>query len=206
MRIKSAAIILFLMSAISANAQDSLLGQFEQEVKAKNENVTSIQCQFIQIQEISVLADAVSKKGNFYFSKPGKMLLSFADGDYIKITEKWFEMKTGESLSSTRVSSNPMLKNLNSILSACVVGDFQQIAKGFKMNVEQADKEWIIAMIPQRGKAASGIAQIILHLDKKDMSLNVLKIEEKSGDYTMYKFFNKQFNKAIDSNLFKIKE
>ncbi len=36
------------------------------------------------------------------------------------------------------------------------------------------------------------------------MSLNILKMEEKSGDYTMYKFTNKQFNTKIDDKLFQI--
>jgi outer membrane lipoprotein-sorting protein len=134
------------------------------------------------------------------------MLLSFNDGDYIKMTEEWFEMKTGENTTTTKISSNPMLRNLSTILSACVVGDFAQMIRGFSIQVQSQAKQWVVIMTPQRGKAASKISQIVLHFDRETMSLNTLKMVEKSGDYTMYGFSNKQFNVAIDGKLFKIEE
>ncbi|MBP7219183.1 MAG: outer membrane lipoprotein carrier protein LolA [Paludibacteraceae bacterium] len=194
-----------LLLGISCFAQDTSLRQeFENELKAKNENVTSIKALFTQTREMSVLTNVVKKDGDFYFTRPGCMLIGFKDGDYIKMNEAWFEMKTGNNLSSTKISSNPMLKNLNSILSACVVGDFGAMNKVFTINPEKTPTEWILTMVPQRGKAASKISRIVLHFDKKDMSLNILKMEEKSGDYTMYKFTNKQFNTKIDDKLFQI--
>ena len=122
------------------------------------------------------------------------------------MTEEWFEMKTGESTTTTKVSSNPMLRNLSTILSACVVGNFDQMIRGFSIEVETKLDEWVVIMIPQRGKAASKISQIVLHFDRETMSLNILKMVEKNGDYTMYSFSDKKFNVAIDGELFKINE
>ena len=194
-----------LMLGLAASAQNaSTQEQFESELRLKNESVTSIKCHFVQTREMSVLQNVVRKEGVFYFQRPGNMLLSFDDGDYIKMTEEWFEMKTGENTTTTKVSSNPMLRNLSTILSACVVGDFAQMIRGFSIQVEPQTEEWVVVMTPQRGKAASKISQIVLHFDRATMSLNILKMIEKSGDYTMYGFSNKQFNVAIDSKLFGI--
>lgn len=192
----------FTASAQNASTQE----QFERELKLKNESVTSIKCHFLQTREMSVLQNVVRKEGTFYFQRPGNMLLSFNDGDYIKMTEEWFEMKTGENTTTTKISSNPMLRNLSTILSACVVGDFAQMIRGFSIQVQSQAKQWVVIMTPQRGKAASKISQIVLHFDRETMSLNTLKMVEKSGDYTMYGFSNKQFNVAIDGKLFKIEE
>lgn len=195
------------MIGFTASAQnDSTEEQFERELKLKNESVTSIKCHFLQTREMSVLQNVVRKEGTFYFQRPGNMLLSFNDGDYIKMTEEWFEMKTGENTTTTKISSNPMLRNLSTILSACVVGDFAQMIRGFSIQVQSQAKQWVVIMTPQRGKAASKISQIVLHFDRETMSLNTLKMVEKSGDYTMYGFSNKQFNVAIDGKLFKIEE
>lgn len=195
------------MIGFTASAQNgSTQEQFERELKLKNESVSSIKCHFIQTRDISVLQNVVRKEGTFYFQRPGNMLLSFNDGDYIKMTEEWFEMKTGENTTTTKISSNPMLRNLSTILSACVVGDFAQMIRGFSIQVQSQAKQWVVIMTPQRGKAASKISQIVLHFDRETMSLNTLKMVEKSGDYTMYGFSNKQFNVAIDSKLFKIEE
>ncbi|MBR5493539.1 MAG: outer membrane lipoprotein carrier protein LolA [Alistipes sp.] len=195
------------MIGFTASAQNgSTREQFERELKLKNESVSSIKCHFIQTRDMSVLQNVVRKEGTFYFQRPGNMLLSFNDGDYIKMTEEWFEMKTGENTTTTKISSNPMLRNLSTILSACVVGDFAQMIRGFSIQVQSQAKQWVVIMTPQRGKAASKISQIVLHFDRETMSLNTLKMVEKSGDYTMYGFSNKQFNVAIDSKLFKIEE
>ena len=195
------------MIGFTASAQNgSTEEQFERELKLKNESVTSIKCHFLQTREMSVLQNVVRKEGTFYFQRPGNMLLSFNDGDYIKMTEEWFEMKTGENTTTTKIASNPMLRNLSTILSACVVGDFAQMIRGFSIQVQSQAKQWVVIMTPQRGKAASKISQIVLHFDRETMSLNTLKMVEKSGDYTMYGFSNKQFNVAIDGKLFKIEE
>ena len=200
-------ITIALMIGFTASAQNgSTQEQFERELKLKNESVSSIKCHFIQTRDMSVLRNVVRKEGTFYFQRPGNMLLSFNDGDYIKMTEEWFEMKTGENTTTTKISSNPMLRNLSTILSACVVGDFAQMIRGFSIQVQSQAKQWVVIMTPQRGKAASKISQIVLHFDRETMSLNTLKMVEKSGDYTMYGFSNKQFNVAIDSKLFKIEE
>lgn len=197
-----ALLIGYTVSAQNVSTQE----QFENELKLKNESVATIKCHFIQTRKMSVLQNVVQKDGTFYFQRHGNMLLSFDDGDYIKMTEEWFEMKTGESTTTTKVSSNPMLRNLSTILSACVVGNFDQMIRGFSIEVETKLDEWVVIMTPQRGKAASKISQIVLHFDRETMSLNILKMVEKSGDYTMYSFSDKKFNVAIDGELFKINE
>lgn len=207
MTIRYILLTIALLLDCTVSAQNiSTQEQFENELKLKNESVSTIKCHFIQTKEMSVLQNVVQKDGTFYFQRPGNMLLSFDDGDYIKMTEEWFEMKTGESTTTTKVSSNPMLRNLSTILSACVVGNFDQMIRGFSIEVESKLDEWVVIMTPQRGKAASKISQIVLHFDRETMSLNILKMVEKNGDYTMYSFSDKKFNVAIDGELFKINE
>ena len=203
MKTKIISLLLILVNIVAfAQSTNDKQIEFEKELKSKNESVTSIKCLFTQTREVSVLANTVNKDGIYYFQRPGNMLLAFNDGDYIKMTDKWFEMNTGGNVAATKVASNPMLKNLNTILTACVAGDFEQISKGFSMTLEEQEKEWIVTLMPKRGKAASKIDSILIHFDKKDMSLNKLNMVEKSGDYTMYTFTQKEFNIAIDSQLF----
>ena len=182
---------MMFVGIVSFAQENDLAAQFEQELKSKNEDVTAIRCDFVQTRETSVLEMSVAKEGEFSFQRPCNMILSFDDGDYIKMSETTFEMKTADNVTTTSISSNPMLKNLSSILSACVVGNFKEMTKGFDVTLQLTETEWQITMKPTRGKAASKISQIILHFDRTNMSLNLLKMEEKSGDFTMYEFSNK---------------
>ena len=193
MRIKFI-ILLFSMTIMAYAQENSIRDIFEQELRVKNENITSIKCQFVQTRGMSVLASTVSKEGVFHFERPSSMQLLFLDGDYIKMDEQQFEMKVAENVTETKIDANPMLKNLRSILGACVIGDFSQMTKGFLAELEHTQTEWIVTMKPQRGKSASKISQIVISFDQNDMSLNCLNLVEKSGDYTMYQFTDKVFN------------
>lgn len=205
MRIKRVLIFIIVLCGFSAQAQNSaLLQSFTQELQSKSTQVSTIKCSFTQVRSVSVLATDVVKRGKFFFAKPNNILLLFDDGDHIKMTAEWFEMKMGGNVSRMKIAANPMLKNLGSLLSACMVGDFEQMARGFEIGIEQGAKEWVVAMTPMRGKAAARVSQIELRFDRGDMSLNSLKMEERSGDYTLYTFSNKTFNKVVESEIFNI--
>lgn len=196
---------LLLLSCSAVNAQENSVKQaFESELVAKNAQVNFIRCRFTQTRALAVLAKPVKKAGTFYFLAPDNMLLRFDDGDYIKMTREWFEMNTAGKVAATKVASNPMLKNLNSILSACVAGDFETVSRGFAVAYEQSAAEWRVTLTPQRGRASSRIARIVIVFDRADMSLNLLKMEEKSGDYTEYAFSDKVFNEPIDAQIFNV--
>lgn len=203
MRIKFRLAVIILLASITSFAQDNNAMQaFETDLRAKNKDVSSIKCQFVQTREISVLANKVDKTGVFYFQQPGNILLSYDDGDYTKITEQFIEIKSRGKISTTKASSTPMLKNISTVVSACINGDFRNIAKAFNIDTRETDNEWIVTLIPQRGKAASKISKIILEFENERMSLDKLIIKEKSGDSTTYTFSHKQFNIHIDNILF----
>ena len=202
MKVKILLAMLALAMGFSASAQ-SLNAEFERELKAKNSGITSIHAEMTQTREVAVLADVVTKEGDFYYLEPNNILLSFNDGDYIKLTAEWFEMKSGANVTKRNANSNPMLKQLSTMLGACMKGDMTNIAKGFTPTITKSDKEWSVVLKPERGKGTVKIAEVELIFDRKDMSINRLKMVEKSGDYTMYTFKNKQFNVTINGQIFK---
>ena len=204
MRFRLTIIAILAFVSFGVSAQENIELAFKSELKKKNEAIESIKCKFTQTREVSYLAKPISKAGEFYYLKPNNMLLSFNNGEFIKMSGEWFEMKMAGNVVATKVSANPMLKNLNSILSACVVGDFDKMSSGFAVCYEQSDKEWTITLTPQHGKAAAKVSQIVVVFDKSDMSLSLLKVVEKKGDYTAYSFTNKQFNITIDTQIFNI--
>jgi hypothetical protein len=191
MKIKLIIISIMFSLGLGLYAQNIDLHQFQTELQEKNEDVVSIKCRFKQTRQVSYLASAVEKEGDFTFTKPNDILLAFDDGDYIKMTTEYFEMKTAGNVVKTKVNSNPMLKNLSSILSTCVLGDFDKMNKNFAVDIQQNQTEWTVTLTPKQNKVAAKISNIIISFDKADMSLNLLKMIEKSGDYTAYTFTNK---------------
>ena len=100
-------------------AQGSSMVEFERELKQKNHGVESVRSSFVQTSELSVLGNKVEKRGSFYYHIPSKLLLQFEDGDYIKMNEVAFEMRSAGRVNSMKAAANPMMKSLNTLGVRC---------------------------------------------------------------------------------------
>ena len=178
--------------------------EFERELKQKNHGVESVRSSFVQTSELSVLGNKVEKRGSFYYHIPSKLLLQFEDGDYIKMNEVAFEMRSAGRVNSMKAAANPMMKSLNTILSACVAGDLSTLTRSFTIELTATAEEWILTLQPRQARMAAHIARIVISFDRSDMSLNVLRMEQAGGDSVSYRFFRKEFNVELAEGLFDI--
>lgn len=197
--------ILSLTCVAMAHAQNAkpLMTEFEQALKGRAVRIETISCDFLQTRSMSVFAEDVRRRGHFTYKRPGNILLAFESGDYIVMTESVFAMRNGTSVTSVKTSSNPMMQQLKRVLSACMTGEMEQVTAGFSVDVDKADGNYRLTLSPLRGKAASHMQSLVMTFDIKDMSLASLRMDEPSGDYTLYEFSDKHFNEAVDDNIFK---
>lgn len=194
--------ILFLLSTVSAAYAQDVKAEFEKILAEKSIGIETIACDFVQVREMAVLAQEVSKNGDFTYSRPGNILLAFDDGDFIRLTDTEFTMKNAGTVTAVKVGSNPMLKELKRILSACMTGDVKMMSSGFSMEVADAEDEYVVTLLPLKGRGAAKMKSVLMHFDKNDMSLTMLKLEEPSGDSIRYEFKNKKFNIEVPKELF----
>lgn len=184
---------------LSANAQENSLNdnKFINELENKTSTIQTITCKFTQTQSLSVLSNKVVKSGMFYYKRPEQILLMFDNGDYIKMTSENFQMKNGNKVNEMKVDSNPMLRELKKILSACMTGDVINTTKDFQHELKQGEANYTVVLNPKKKRAASKIREIMLVFDKKDMCLSKMKMTQPNGDYTLYEFFEKKLNSQI---------
>lgn len=184
---------------LSANAQKNSLNdnKFINELENKTSTIQTITCKFTQTQSLSVLSNKVVKSGMFYYKRPEQILLMFDNGDYIKMTSENFQMKNGNKVNEMKVDSNPMLRELKKILSACMTGDVINTTKDFQHELKQGEANYTVVLNPKKKRAASKIKEIMLVFDKKDMCLSKMKMTQPNGDYTLYEFFEKKLNSQI---------
>lgn len=193
----------FCVSFLSLDAQ-SINKEFADELKQKSQEINSIICLFSQNKSASFFSKNIVKTGKFYFKMPQDILLSYDDGDYIIMSGEWFKMNSSGKVNKTKISSNPMLKNLNMILSACISGNINKLTNEFDVSITSESKVWNVVMKPKDKRLAKRISSILLNFEKDNMSLSLMKMIEKSGDYTEYKFFDKKLNVAVDASIFNI--
>ena len=207
MKIRTLLLLLSLFTVpVNCPAQNNDAGAlFAQELKEKCRDVKSIECKFVQTRSASVLAQDADKRGEYYFLYPYNVLLAFEDGDYIKITSAMFEIRQNGHVTATKVSSNPMLKNLNRMLSACISGDASQITSGFETEITANEEEFILKLLPLRGRTGKKTSETLLVFNRDNMSLKMMKMTDASGDYLQYRFYDVRYNTAISPSLFDIK-
>lgn len=199
MKCKLICLLMCLGMYLSVNAQENLGKdkEFINELESKTSKIQTITCKFTQTQSLSVLSNKVLKKGVFYYKRPEQILLSFNDGDYIKMTSEDFQMKNGDKINKMKVESNPMLRELKNILSACMTGKVMNTAQDFKHELKMEELKYTIIMTPKKKRVASKIKEIMLEFDRRNMCLNKMKMTQPNGDYTLYEFSDKEFNKHI---------
>ena len=183
MKYRLICILMCLGMFLSVNAQGNPGNdkEFINELESKTSKIQTITCKFTQTQSLSVLSNKMSKKGVFYYQRPEKILLSFNDGDYIKM----------------KVDSNPMLRELKNILSACMTGEIMNSTKDFNHVLKKEELKYTIIMTPKKKRVASKIKEIMLEFDRRNMCLNKMRMTQPNGDYTLYEFLDKEFNKQI---------
>lgn len=197
--------VICLLSALfmlpTASAQDAVTA-FTKELAAKSTAIESICCRFEQVRSMQLLAQDVRLEGDFYYLRPEQILLAFDNEDYICMTQTHFQLQTAGIKQRVRLQSNPMLRELNRILSAAMRGDVATLSAGFTPTVREEKDHFEVVLKPSKGRMAARVSAITMQFERQSMSLTMLRMEEATGDSTTYRFFNKRFNDKVDTQLF----
>ena len=162
---------------------------------AENATVKSIDSRFTQTRSMAVFASDVVKEGNFSFRRPEEIRMDFDDGGYIHISDKEFEMLSEGRLSRAKSSSNPMLGGLKRMLAACLSGDMKALVNGFESSLDEDAASYTLTLVPAARQRHNMFSSLVLRFDKKDMSLDTMKMCEAGGDSTSWSFTRKKIVK-----------
>jgi outer membrane lipoprotein-sorting protein len=164
----------------------------------------TIECDFTLTRTMSVMASDVVSEGRFYYLRREGISLDFTKpaGDEITMGREKFKIVSSGKTSIVKIDSNPMLRQLQRMLTACMTGDITMLREGSNITLSAEDNNYIVTLTPSDRKAKNIVKLITLIFEKQNMSLVTLRMEEASGDISQYKFFNKKFNEDIDPSRF----
>ncbi|MEO8377672.1 MAG: outer membrane lipoprotein carrier protein LolA [Candidatus Sumerlaeota bacterium] len=137
---------------------------FLQKVEAKNKETKSLEAEFTQVREDSVMGDTVHSEGHFWYKAPGKFRASFPENkaDKSYASEVWME-------GNTMSTYTPKLEQAEILEQA--TGDeapVNQWLLGFGLQVEKIKKIFEIA---PAGLQKPGLYGIDFHSKNLDQSL-----------------------------------
>lgn len=187
-------------------AQPTLQEEFLAALNTKNASVKTIQCNFTQVKHNTMLAQDAESSGTFYFKRPGKLALLYdkPTGDRVVMGQTDFLIVAGGSRSVVKIAANPLFLQMQQVFTACFSGDITALSSDGVFRCQKRRERYTVEIIPQSKRARRYISKMVLVFSIKDMLLDELRMEEASGNFTLYRFTDKQTNQPVPDSYFDV--
>ncbi len=179
-------------------------------LKAKIDNMSkvtnSIESDFTQVKDLSMLSEKITSKGHFYFQKKNNLRWEYTTPYkyIIVINQDKIFIKDENKLKKYDMNSNKVFKEINDIMISCVNGDILKSNK-FKISFFENDTYYKLELIPTMKGMKESLKKINMYFDKSVTSVVKLDMLEPSDDITTLDFSNKKINSPISSEKFMLK-
>lgn len=176
------------------------------KIESMSKITTSIESDFVQEKNLSVLSEKIVSKGHFVFKKDNLLRWEyFTPSKYLIIINKEkIIIKDEKKTTKYDMNSNKVFKEINDIMLSCVQGTIFKSNK-FKTAYFENDKYYKLELLPQAKNMKESFKKINLYFDKSVTSVAKMEMVETNEDLTSIDFSNKKLNAPIADNIFTIK-
>ena len=211
MKIVGIQLLLCLLFITSVNAQPmkkmTQLQEFNSRLVEEARTVQSIESDFTQIKYLDVFDEKMTSTGKFYYQNSNKICMEYSRplNYLIVISDSKLKIVSDGKKSVMNLSSNKMMNQMQDMLTACMVGDLSRITSSYKLEYFEDPHYYLVKIKPISKAIQAYITGIDIFLDKKDMSVHKLRLNETATNYTEYEFYNKKFNSLKDESKFSVR-
>jgi outer membrane lipoprotein-sorting protein len=203
-------IIIFLLIPFISFSQsyktvkDTLL--LKQKIESMSKSTISIESDFTQEKNLSMLSEKIISKGHFVFKKENLLRWEYnSPSKYlIVINKEKVVIKDEKKTTKYDMNSNKIFKEINDIMLSCVQGTIFKSNK-FKTNYFENERYYKLELLPQVKNMKETFKKINLYFDKTVTSVTKIEMIEGNEDLTLLDFTNKKINAPVVENIFIIK-
>ena len=179
--------------------------EFRQQFTKTAQATQSIECDFVQEKNLSMLSDKIVSTGKFWFKRENKVRMEYEKPSYYLLIINGSNIKTKDGQKENKVSakSNKMFEQINQMMIDCVQGTALD-NKNFTTKVFENAQSYLVELIPTVKNLQGIFKSITLTVDKKDYSVSRMEMLEQSGDNTTINFLHKQMNINIPDEEFSV--
>ncbi len=178
----------------------------KQRIESMSKSVNSIESDFTQEKNLSILSEKVNSKGHFVFKKENMLRWEyFLPYKYLIVINKekiW--IKDDKKTSKYDMNTNKVFKEINDIMISCVQGTIFKAGK-FAITYFENEKLYKLELTPLQKNMKESLKKINMYFDKNVTSVFKLDMIEPNEDYTTLEFINKKINAAVADNIFNLK-
>jgi outer membrane lipoprotein-sorting protein len=182
------------------------MAPLKQQFAKAAQSTQSIQCDFVQEKNLSMLSDKIVSKGKFWFKKDNKVRMEYLQPSYYLLVINGKDIRIKDAQKENKVSgkNNKLFEQINKITVDCVRGTVLDNADFFTKASENA-QYYRLELTPVNKTMKAYFQTIVLLVDKQDYSVSKITMAELSGDDTTISFLHKQLNTNIPDAVFSAK-
>jgi outer membrane lipoprotein-sorting protein len=176
------------------------------KIEAMSKSVNSIESDFVQEKNLSMLSEKITSKGNFKFKKENMLRWEYTTPyKYLIVINKdkiW--IKDEKKTQKYDMNSNKVFKEINDVMMSCVQGNIFKSGK-FKVAYFESEKYYKLELVPLQKNMKESLKKINMYFDKNVTSVSKLDMIEPNDDYTTLEFALKSQNAPLQDNIFTVK-
>lgn len=203
---------LFLFSSLSLIAQvpgrpmKDIAG-FKSRLSNMSASVSTIESDFVQEKNLSVLANKIISRGHFCFKRENNIRWEYLQPyKYLIIISKdKIFIKEESSQKQYDIQSNRMFQEMNKFISGCIQGDILKNDKDYQVGYFEDDSYYFVKLVPVSEKMRQMLQEVQIWFDRKDLTVSRIQMNEAGGDYTKIDFTGKKLNTDIPLEKFSFK-
>lgn len=178
----------------------------QKSIIAASKRISTIQCDFVQEKNMSMLAEKAISKGKFYFKRENKVRLEYLQPtkNLVVMNNGKLMMHDGKKLTQMDMNRSKMFQQLNNIIVGSINGNLYS-GTDFTVKLFENTAQVKVELKPLSKTLKNFLSTIVVVLDKKDFSAQRIEMNEPSGDSTVLTFSGKTLNGAVDESLFLLK-
>jgi outer membrane lipoprotein-sorting protein len=180
---------------------------FKEKLVTMSGNVNTIESDFVQEKNLSVLSNRIISKGHFCYKKDNNIRWEYLQPyQYlIIISNNKIFIKEDKNQNQYDVQSNKMFQEMNKFISGCIQGDILKNDKEYKTGYFEDDKSYFVSLVPNDEKMRQMLNEVQIWFNHNDLTVSRITMIESGGDYTKIDFTNKKLNTDIPIEKFSFK-
>jgi len=180
---------------------------FITEMQAASKTTNSLQCNFIQKKEMSMLAEASVSKGMMYFKAPDAIRWEYTSPQAFAFVMNQGQsvVKNNKGTTAMDAQSSKMIKSMTEMILGMINGKGLMENKNFSAEYYVNQMQTQIKLIPKSSRIKMMFSSINVFVDSETYLANVIVMNETGGDVTTITLSNIKRNSDISDEKFKLK-
>ena len=211
MKINLVLLIGLLLCSMSLSAQyqkatEDQKKEIVNKITQASGNMTTMQCDFIQVKELSFMDDKVTSEGKMYYKqtnkirweyvKPYKYVFSM-DGQNVNMT-------SGDKTNKVPIKSSKMFGEISKVMVGGVSGIGLVDSPDFDSQFMVGKDDYQIILTPKKKEVKDLFSSVQLYVGKTDSRIRSVELVEKGGDKTTITLKDVKVNAPIDFKMLKL--